>query len=41
MNINSRFEIPILDMKMWRRMVIEIHPDDEAVEDADGWLEED
>jgi hypothetical protein len=40
MNINGSFELRILHMKMRRRMVIEIHSDDEAVKEADGWHEE-
>ena len=41
MNVDGRFELCIFNMKVRRRVVIEIHPDDKAVEKANGrhdWL---
>ena len=35
-NVNGRFEFCIFDMKMRRRVVIEIHSDDEALKETDG-----
>ena len=36
MNVNCRFELCIFDIKVRRRVVIEIHPDDKAIKEANG-----
>ena len=35
-NLHRRLELGVLDMKMRRRVVVEVHPDYDAVEKTDG-----